>query len=205
MVLSIKIKFAFCFLLSLGIHFLSLQELNVSTSKKDASSRMSVVLSEAKQFIPNNIPAQIDRQNSPEKTSTVRTYTRVQEDFASNPFSKDTYQSPDPTEVDVLLSGVVLIENFYSTSEVDTPATPENDWPVIVAEGLYKDAYVQAVVSVWINSQGRIERVEVNEMQPESERVKEGLLAMVGAMVRPAMLKGIAVANQRTMQMWLAR
>jgi hypothetical protein len=124
----------------------------------------------------------------------------------------DTDRRPDPTELDVLQAGTALVENFYPSSEVDTPATPETDWPVGPIEGLSSESTTrfraltfEATVTVWVGSSGRIERIEVMQVQPESQKIKVSLEAMVGQTVKPAMLGGLAVANQRVLKMWITQ
>jgi hypothetical protein len=124
----------------------------------------------------------------------------------------DADPRPDPTELDVLQAGTALVENFYPSSEVDTPATPETDWPVGPIEGIpngattrFRALTFQATFTVWVDSNGRIERIDVMEVLPESQKIKASLEAMVGQTVKPAMLGGLAVANQRVIKMWITQ
>ncbi len=113
--------------------------------------------------------------------------------------------NPDPTELDVQqATGGVLAEHFFSSSEVDTPAAPETNWPIAIQGGFARSLSYTATVSIWINSAGKIEKVQILSLQPDSERVRTGLLAMEGAIVQPAMLRGVAVANQRNIEMQIS-
>ena len=95
-----------------------------------------------------------------------------------------------------------MVENFYESSDVDEPATPETDWPIVV-EGMTRGRTFNVQVSIWISSLGRIEHVDVLQIQPESEKVRMSLQTMVGAMVKPALREGVSVANKRTLELWL--
>jgi hypothetical protein len=98
----------------------------------------------------------------------------------------------------------VVVENFYESSEVDEPATPDTDWPIVV-EGMTRGLIFNVQVSIWISSLGRIERVEVLQIQPESEKVRHSLQTMVGTTVKPALRAGVNVANKRTIELWLTQ
>ncbi len=146
----------------------------------------------------------------PTKTPTRQEYTLA--DIAHRLPPIDTDRRPDPTELDVLQAGTALVENFYASSEVDTPASPEADWPVGPIDNLFDGSTTrfrpltfQATLTVWVSSSGRIERIDVTQLQPENQTIKASLEAMVGQSVKPAMRGGLAVANQRTLQMWITQ
>ncbi len=147
---------------------------------------------------------------APVKSTNPQEYTPA--DIANWLPPIDADRRADPTELDVLQAGTALVENFYPSSEVDTPAAPETDWPVGPIDSLSNESNTrfrvltfQATVTVWVVSSGRIERVDVMEMQPESQKIKASLEAMVGQTVKPAMLGGLAVANQRVLKMWITQ
>jgi hypothetical protein len=146
----------------------------------------------------------------PKKPTNLQDYTPANLANWLPPIDAD--RRPDPTELDVLQAGTALVENFYTSSEVDSPATPETDWPVGLIEGLpsesttrFRALTFEATITVWVGSSGRIERIEVMQLQPESQKIKVSLEAMVGQTVKPAMLGGLAVANQRVLKMWITQ
>jgi hypothetical protein len=202
MVISRKAKLLLCFVCSLGLHFSGLHFLPIGTVSSATLPVITVVLREADNAKPSAVGVSVPSTQLQSLHHTTRRAKVDSELWVTRPYDD---RAPDPTELDVLAAGTLLVEKFYLSSEVDTPATPIEDWPVAITEGLSRRLYVEAKVMIWVSSVGRIERVEVMEVLPDSQRVKEGLQTMVGAMVKPAMLAGVAVANQRTIQMWLTQ
>ena len=197
MMKSLRAKIIFCSVCSASLHFLLLEQIIVGQT---APNRPIAGSSDLKiRYIPGyfNLPVveAVSTKPQPKDSSASRLVTPEQPTASNGAGMSET--------VPPLNEGVV-VENFYESSDVDEPATPETDWPIVV-EGMTRGLTFNVQVSVWISSLGRIERVEVIQMQPESEKVRLSLQTMVGATVRPALRAGVNVANIRSLELWLTQ
>jgi hypothetical protein len=192
----------FCSVCSVVLHFALLEQIIIGQT---ASNRPPIGASDLKiRYIPSylnpavveSIPKDIQPKNSPPKDLGVSRPVIPVEPIASG--SAETNDPVSP------INESVVVENFYESSDVDDPASPETDWPIVVG-GMTRGITFNVQAFVWISSLGKIERVEVIQIQPESEKVRIGLQSMVGAMVRPALRAGVNVANKRSLELWLTQ
>lgn len=197
MMKSVRAKFVFCSVCSAALHFLLLEQVVIgqTVSNGGAAGLSDLTI----RYIPAylNPPAVevIAIKPQPRDISTSRTVMPVQPIANS---SAETKETACP------INESVVVENFYESAEVDEPASPETDWPIVV-EGMTRGLTFNVQITVWISSLGRIERVEAIQIQPESEKVRLSLQSMVGTMVRPALRAGVNVANKRNIELWLTQ
>ena len=195
MINSLRANIIFCSVCSAGLHFLLLEQITIGQTE---STRSPAGPSEVQiRYISSysNPPATeaVSKKILPRDTSAL-TEAAPAHSIATN--------SSGLSDAAVPTNESLMVENFYESSDVDEPATPETDWPIVV-EGMTRGRTFNVQVSIWISSLGRIEHVDVLQIQPESEKVRMSLQTMVGAMVKPALREGVSVANKRTLELWL--
>ncbi len=193
----LRAKIIFCSVCSATLHFLFLGQISIGQTEPN---RPIAGRSELKiRYILNVV-----NRSAVEADSTKLPAENSRELRSAMPIQLTEPSSAEMGATAVQLNESVVVENFFDSSDVDEPASPETDWPILVG-GMAIGLTFNVQASVWISSRGRIERVEVIQIQPESEKVRFSLQTMVGAMVRPALRGGVNVANRRQLEVWLTQ
>jgi hypothetical protein len=197
MMKSLRVKIFFCSACSAVLHFLLLEQFTVGQAQ---SARPVAELPDLKiRYIPSyfSSPAvEITPKKLPAKEPVMpKVVVPVQPTVA---IEREVSEPALPANESI------VVENFYESAEVDEPASPESEWPIVV-EGMTRGLTFNVQMSVWVSSLGRIERVDVIQVEPESEKVRLSLQSMLGATVRPAVRAGANVANKRNLEFWLTQ
>jgi hypothetical protein len=109
----------------------------------------------------------------------------------------------DSAQVDAPDTTSRSVENYYTSDEVDILAALETEWPITVSKGQPTGLYYEVKLSIWVNAEGRLERLEILDLKPDEQSVRSAVEAMVGIMVQPALRNGLAVPSQRTIELLL--
>lgn len=91
---------------------------------------------------------------------------------------------------------------YFTSREVDTPATPVNQVPLVIPEHAYVSKLAGVVrARVFIGVTGDVERVEILEARPHAGIFEEAALEALQAMkYRPAELQGRRVRSQKVVE-----
>jgi hypothetical protein len=194
---SLRAKIIFCSVCSAGLHFLLLEQITIgqTESTRSPAGSSDVQIRYISSYSKPPATQVVSKDILPRDASALPAATPVHSTASDNSGLSETAAPTNES---------LMVENFYESSDVDEPATPETDWPIVV-EGMTRSLTFNVQVSIWISSLGRIEQVEVLQIQPESEKVRMSLQTMVGAMVKPALRAGVSVANKRTLELWLTQ
>ncbi len=200
MTISHFAKFALCISCSLMLHGVVLQQMSVASVTAPRLPEAAVIVSlryiaPARVIAPVTTEATVKTASSPPLPKSADAVT--DSSIPLKPFAT----APSETMAEDGLSR--LVENYYTSTEVDTVAAPETDWPITVNQGLPAGLFYEAKISIWVNSEGHIDRLEILDLKPESQRVRSAIEAMVGIILQPATRNGLAVASQRDIELLL--
>lgn len=95
-------------------------------------------------------------------------------------------------------------ERYYRTGEVDQPANPLSEWRIDTAR-LPPGERHRAALAVWIDSAGKITRVEIARIDPDNDEAREALRDLAQTAMDPATLAGVRVGNVRLIEIVFSR
>jgi hypothetical protein len=201
MTISHSAKFTLCVACSFVLHGLVLQQMSVTSITAPRLPEAASIVS-VRYIAPAAVNATVAGEVTAKVVSSARPPKSV--DAAIVPSPSINYVAIAPTEaVTADVSSRSVEKIYYASADVDTVAAPETDWPITVSQGLPAGLFYEAKVSIWVSAEGNIDRLEILDLKPESQRVRSAIEAMVGIILQPAMRGGFAVASQRNIELWL--
>jgi hypothetical protein len=200
MTISHSAKFTLCVACSFVLHGLVLQQMSVTSITAPRVPEAASIVS-VRYIAPAIVNTPVAAEAAVKVVSSARPPKSV--DAVTAPSTPINSVAAAPTEAVTADVSSRSVENYYTSTEVDTVAAPETDWPITVSEGLPAGLFYEAKVSIWVSAEGNIDRLEILDLKPESQRVRSAIEAMVGIILQPAMRGGFAVASQRNIELWL--
>jgi outer membrane biosynthesis protein TonB len=200
MTISHSAKLTLCVTGSCVLHALVLQQMSVASIAVPQPPKAAAVVSAryiaapAKVSPPAPAEANVNVANQPQPPNEIKT---------APPLTPSSAPVTAPGQTDEVNPSPQSAKTYYTSNEVDSVAAPETDWPITVSQGLGTGLVYEAKVSIWVNSEGNIDRLEIVNLEPESQRVRSAIEAMVGIILQPATRGGLAVPSQQTIELLL--